>query len=64
MDVIGEPYEGDNFEWNSDNWKYKKVKAVVKHELQKQDKWAGKPKAVISEYILNENEIAQEESPL
>lgn len=54
LHAIGEPYEGE-FKWDTNNWLHKSVKAGVKHEIQKEGKNAGQPKAVITHYILDDN---------
>lgn len=51
LKAIGEPHHGDVFDWDSDRWMYKKLTAEVRHEVQKEGKYAGKPKAVIAAYI-------------
>lgn len=68
LHAIEEPYEGE-FDYDTSRWTGKKVLAEVAHEIQEQGKYAGKPKAVISQYIVAEEnsgvEIGQakEESP-
>ncbi len=54
LHCINEPYEG-KFSYNTDNWLFKRVKVSVKHEIQKSGKNEGKPKCVISAYILDES---------
>ena len=56
LHCIGEPYEGE-FEWNSDNWKGKRVKATIKHEPP--NDFHKYPKAVVDSYILDEEETAK-----
>lgn len=56
---IGEPYEGD-VSWDTSRWLHKRVWATVKHEVQKEGKYAGKSKAVIANYILNEPAFAEQ----
>jgi len=49
LHCINEPFQG-NFSWDSDNWKYKKVKANVESET-----YNDKLKNVIKGYILKES---------
>ena len=53
LHCIGEPFEGQ-FDWDTARWLYKTVKARVRHEVQEQGKYAGKNKAVIETYLLDE----------
>lgn len=50
---IGEPYEGD-VDWDTARWLFKSVVANIKHELIKEGSYAGKNKAVVSNYVLSE----------
>lgn len=53
LHCIGEPYEGQ-FEYDTARWVHKTVRAEIKHEIQKEGKYAGKPRAIVSNYILDE----------
>lgn len=53
LHCIGEPFEGE-FDWDSARWLYKTVRARIRHEVQKEGKYAGKNKAVIETYLLDE----------
>ena len=55
LKAIGEEHKGDSFAWDSDNWLYKKFKGTVAHEIQKEGKNKGKPKAVITGFLPLEN---------
>lgn len=60
LHCIGEPYEGEEVEWDSDNWVNRQVKVRIIHEQPNEYHKFVKP--VIAEYILDE-EIEQEEGP-
>lgn len=62
LHCIGEPYEGA-LDYDTARWLYKTVKANVDHEIQKVGKNAGKPKAFISNYILDEVLAALADGP-
>ncbi len=49
LHCIGEPYEGQ-FEWDENNWLWKKVLCSVS-----QNEYKGKKKNIIKSYILQEN---------
>ena len=60
LHCIGEPFEGEEVEWDSDRWLYKKCRARIDHEPANQYHKYIKP--FIAEYILEE-EGKSEESP-
>lgn len=53
LHCIGEEYEGE-FDYDTSRWVLKTVVADVKHETQTQGKYAGKDKAVIANYLLDD----------
>ncbi|HCJ67016.1 MAG TPA: hypothetical protein DHV62_06755 [Elusimicrobia bacterium] len=60
LHCIGEPYEGEEVEWDSERWLYKKCKIRIDHEPANQ--YHKYTKAIVAEYILGEEE-PQEEQP-
>lgn len=50
LHMINQPYQGQ-FVVDTDKWVHQIVKVKVKHEIQKEGKYAGKPKAVIADYL-------------
>ena len=60
LHCIGEPFEGEEVEWDSERWLYKKCRARIDHEPANQYHKYIKP--FIAEYILEE-EPGQNESP-
>jgi hypothetical protein len=56
LHCIGEPYEGE-FDWNSDNWKGKRVKVSIKHEPA--NEYHKYIKAVVDSYILDEEGLGK-----
>jgi hypothetical protein len=52
LHCIGEEYEGDNLEWDSDRW-YKPCRIRIAHE--KPNEFHKFPKATVAEYILDED---------
>lgn len=61
LHCIGEPYEGEELEWDSDRWLYRKCKIRVEHEQP--NEYHKYTKAIVAEYILNDEEQQQEDSP-
>lgn len=61
LHCIGEPYEGEEVAWNSDNWLGKEVKIKIDHEQP--NKYHKFIKPIVVQYILDED-TSQEESPL
>ena len=65
LHCIGEPFEGENVEYDSDNWLWKPCVIKVAHEAP--NDFHKYPKAVVAEYVLDEDAtVAQgtkEESP-
>lgn len=61
LKAIGEQHVGDSFEWDSDNWPYKKCAVEVVHETQKDGKYAGQVQAKVKSYLsLNTEQAASE----
>ena len=56
LHCIGEPYEGA-FEWNSDNWKGKRVRVSITHEVP--NEFHKYVKAVVDNYIIDEEQAAK-----
>ncbi|RKY32661.1 MAG: hypothetical protein DRP74_02155 [Candidatus Omnitrophota bacterium] len=61
LHCIGEPYEGQEVEWDSNNWIYKPCRIRIAHEAP--NEYHKRAKVVISEYILNEEQQSPEEGP-
>lgn len=53
LHCIGEPHEGQ-FDWDTARWVGKIVKANIEHEIQKEGKNAGKPRAIVANYVLDD----------
>ena len=53
LHVIGQPYEG-KFKTDSDKWLWSKLKVKVKHEVQKEGKYAGQKMAKVQGHDLCE----------
>jgi len=59
LHCIGEPYEGEEVSWNSDNWLYKKCLIRIDHEPANQYHKYIRP--IVVEYIIEEE--STEEAP-
>jgi hypothetical protein len=53
LHCLGEPYEGNNIEWNSDNWGYRTVKAQISSEPSIKD--PNKTFNCVKGYVLSES---------
>lgn len=63
LKAIGEEHKGDSFAWDSDNWMCKKFLGTVAHEIQKEGKNKGKPKAIITGFLPLDEETPDESVP-
>jgi len=63
LHCIGEPYEEEETLWDSDKWVWKRCKVRLVHEAP--NAYHKFPKAIVAEYILNEEVVQpeQEDSP-
>jgi hypothetical protein len=59
LHCIGEPYDGEEIEWDSEKWLYKKCKIRIDHEQPNSYHKYIRP--IVAEYILDEEE--KEETP-
>lgn len=59
LHCIGEPYEGEEIEWDSDRWLWKKCKIRIVHEAP--NEYHKRIKATVAEYIIDEKQ--EEEGP-
>lgn len=59
LHCIGEPYDGEEVKWDSDRWLWKKCRIHIIHEAP--NEYHKKPKGVVAEYILDEEEQKEEE---
>lgn len=50
LKAIGEPHHGDSFEYDTDRWTWKRCMVNVAHDIQKEGKYAGDPRAVVKKY--------------
>jgi len=51
LKAIGEPHDGDSFEWDTDRWHWRRCMVTVGHEIQTVGKYAGEPRAVVKKYM-------------
>ena len=61
LHCIGEPYDGEEVEWDSDRWLWKKCKIRIIHEAPNQYHKNIKP--VVAEYILDDDEESKSDEP-
>jgi hypothetical protein len=61
LHCINEPYEGEEVEYDSDRWLWKKCKIRIAHEAP--NEYHKRPKAVVAEYIVDIEEGIEEETP-
>ena len=61
LHCIGESYEGEELEWDSERWLWKKCKIRIDHELP--NEYHKYTKAIVAEYLLEEELAPEEEGP-
>lgn len=59
LKAIGEPHHGDSFQWDSDNWPYKKCIIETATETQKEGKYAGQKQVRVKNYFPLDEKASQ-----